>query len=136
MEIEAQYSGPIPPPSIVAGWEKACPGSADRILSMAEREARHRQELEAASLEARRHDLLLERHERRRGQYLGFTICLVSILMGGVVILISPHLAGQITGGVLGTAGLASLVIAFISGRNGELALKSAEDHDRKSNED
>ncbi len=36
------YSAPIPPASEFAKYEAACPGAADRILAMAEREAIHR----------------------------------------------------------------------------------------------
>jgi len=38
LEIEQveQYSGPVPHPSIVERYERTLPGSADRILSMAE----------------------------------------------------------------------------------------------------
>ncbi|MFV0627013.1 MAG: DUF2335 domain-containing protein [Alphaproteobacteria bacterium] len=32
------HRGPLPPPEILADYEKACPGSMDRIISMAEKE--------------------------------------------------------------------------------------------------
>ena len=34
-------SGPIPPPGMLRGYEDVLPGSADRILSMAEREQKY-----------------------------------------------------------------------------------------------
>ena len=37
-----QYSGPIPPPKMFHDYEQVLPGSADRILSMAEHEQKHR----------------------------------------------------------------------------------------------
>lgn len=40
------FSGPIPPPQTMAGYETALPGSADRILKMAEEQSAHRQEME------------------------------------------------------------------------------------------
>lgn len=40
------YSGPIPPPHYLAKYEEICPGSADRILSMAEKQSSHRRKLE------------------------------------------------------------------------------------------
>ena len=36
--IESEFSGPIPPPNIMRGYEEILPGAADRILSMAERQ--------------------------------------------------------------------------------------------------
>ena len=44
------YFGPIPPPHVVRGWEEACPGASNRILSMAELEAEHRREMKKAAL--------------------------------------------------------------------------------------
>jgi len=45
MEQKA-YSGPIPPPEDFAGYEGVVPGSAHRILKMAEANADHRIEME------------------------------------------------------------------------------------------
>ena len=39
-------SGPLPPPEMLAQYEEILPGAAERILSMAERQAEHRQKLE------------------------------------------------------------------------------------------
>ena len=44
--IQGEFSGPIPPPNIIEGYEKIVPGSADRIISMAERQSEHRQKME------------------------------------------------------------------------------------------
>lgn len=30
--IQGEFSGPIPPPSIIEGYERVLPGSADRIM--------------------------------------------------------------------------------------------------------
>jgi uncharacterized membrane protein len=46
------YIGPIPPPSIMEGWEKVLPGSADRILKMAEKQSAHRISIEAKVIDA------------------------------------------------------------------------------------
>ena len=43
---QAVFRGPVPPPEVLAGYEATLPGAADRILAMAERQSRHRQELE------------------------------------------------------------------------------------------
>ena len=44
--IRSEFSGPIPPPNIIKGYEEVLPGSADRILAMAEKQSNHRQEME------------------------------------------------------------------------------------------
>lgn len=45
-----QSSGPIPPPEMLAGYERALAGAADRILRMAEVQSEHRQGLENTAL--------------------------------------------------------------------------------------
>lgn len=45
MRIQS-FSGPIPPPEIMQGYENILKGSADRILSMAENQATHRMDIE------------------------------------------------------------------------------------------
>jgi uncharacterized membrane protein len=46
VQTQAQISGPIPSPEILAGYEKILPGAADRLVQMAEREQRHQHELD------------------------------------------------------------------------------------------
>ncbi|MBI1862552.1 DUF2335 domain-containing protein, partial [Candidatus Microgenomates bacterium] len=41
-----QFTGPLPHPAILEKYEHTLPGSADRILGMAEKQATHRRELE------------------------------------------------------------------------------------------
>ncbi|WP_153813462.1 DUF2335 domain-containing protein [Streptomyces sp. SUK 48] len=47
---ELTLRGPLPPPEMLAGYEEALPGLADRIVSMAENEQRHRHEVERTDL--------------------------------------------------------------------------------------
>lgn len=47
------YSGPVAHPAIAQGWESVVPGSADRILGMAEGQAKHRQYIEKWSVISR-----------------------------------------------------------------------------------
>lgn len=44
--IQSSYSSPLPPPEIIEGYEKILPGSADRILTMTEKQGEHRRKLE------------------------------------------------------------------------------------------
>ena len=45
LEIK-QFSGPLPPPQILQEYNRVVPGAAERLLVMAEEQARHRRELE------------------------------------------------------------------------------------------
>ena len=46
LAVSQEFTGPIPPPSMMEQYEKTLPGSADRILNMAENQSEHRQSLE------------------------------------------------------------------------------------------
>jgi len=45
-ESKEEFAGPIPPPSMMKQYEETLPGSADRILKMAENQSEHRQWME------------------------------------------------------------------------------------------
>ena len=44
------YSGSLPPASEMDKYEKICPGATDRILKMAEQQAKYRQNIEAIAV--------------------------------------------------------------------------------------
>ena len=104
--VSLQYSGPIPPPSILEGYERLLPGAADRILSMAEKEQQHRHQLE-------KDESVDNRLTVKRGAIFAFIITLSVVACGTYVIAIGKSGAGIAV--ILGA--LASLVSAFITGR-------------------
>ncbi|MDW3683074.1 DUF2335 domain-containing protein [Cupriavidus sp. CV2] len=79
------HTGPIPAPDVLHDYNVLVPGSAERIIAMAEQQAKHRQELESRSLEgdisARDRQIEVE-HGRiqgiilneRLGQLLGWSV--------------------------------------------------------------
>lgn len=46
VSISEQFTGPLPHPVILERYEQTLSGAADRIMSMAENQAKHRRELE------------------------------------------------------------------------------------------
>ena len=68
----ASFSGPLPPPTMYREYERALPGSAERILVMAEKEQNHRIAWEASAPGA-------SARETNLGQWLGFAIAVVCI---------------------------------------------------------
>jgi len=74
--LMGRWSGPLPPPAALEQFERASPGAADRILTMAEREEEHRQDLERIMVSS-------EIRSRNRGQFLGFLIAAIT-LIGGI----------------------------------------------------
>lgn len=48
---QVSYSGPLPPPATMQGYEDVVPGAAERILAMAEKQLDHRMHLEKVVIE-------------------------------------------------------------------------------------
>lgn len=76
--IESEFSGPIPPPNIMRGYEEILPGAADRILSMAERQSQHRQDMEKKIVEA-------EARDSYHGVWFAFIMGMTSLACGTAV---------------------------------------------------
>lgn len=100
------HSGPLPSPEVLKKYDELLPGTAERIISMAERQSAHRVELEKKVIPR-------QLNESTRGQILGFIIALVfgaasySLGMNG-------H---DILAGTLGGTTLISLTTTFVVGR-------------------
>lgn len=106
MEKREIFQGPIPAPQILAGYEKTCPGAAERIIKMTENQQSHRFNLENRSLEA-------EIKSEKRGQWMGFSIVIVFLTIAGLLLYSGQSAAGLITLGGIAVA----LVGLFIYGR-------------------
>ena len=109
------YMGPLPPPELFAQYEQILPGAADRILNMAERQSLHRQTKELIQVKTESRDSLL-------GIISAFLISVITII-AGVYVIKSGH---AVSGTILGTTGLVSLVSVFIYGtRNKQIDEKT-----------
>jgi uncharacterized membrane protein len=115
--MASSFTGPVPPPELLFGYERALPGSADRILSMAESQAAHRHALEMCVATGGTRDSLL-------GIICGAVIAVGSIAAGTLCVLSGHDAAGA----TVATASLASIVGVFIYGtraRSKEREVKS-----------
>lgn len=99
----AEFSGPLPPPSYLREYDIIIAGAADRIISMAEAEQKHRHRWERSAL-----------NSTNIGLWFGFLIAL-GLVGGGVY----SVYAGQpyVAGGFL-TAGAIGMVPALIRGKD------------------
>lgn len=105
--VQSEFSGPIPPPEIIGGYEKIVPGSAERIIAMAERQAAHRQEMERRMISAESRDSLL-------GIICAFLLGGICIVAAIIIVINVPQSAGAISSAVLGVTGIGSIVTAFV----------------------
>ena len=100
------YQGPLPPPVMMAQYNEAVPNGADRIMRQFESETAHRHSLETRALDA-------QIGRVNRGQWMAFFL---TILFGGAGVYLA--LNGHPTvAGVLFTGTIASLAVAFLTGR-------------------
>lgn len=101
------FSGPIPPPELLARYNKIIPNGADRILTMAEQQQSHRHYLEKSVVECdmRRSD---------RGLLLGFVITAI-FGIGGIYLIATGH---NLNGLAIIFMPLATLVGTFIYAQN------------------
>ncbi|OGT04590.1 MAG: hypothetical protein A2Z65_04685 [Gallionellales bacterium RIFCSPLOWO2_02_58_13] len=103
---QSTFSGPMPPPSVLEGYERLVKGAAERILIMAESDAKHQQEIEFAALRAMEAEV-------KRGQFFGFVIGLTALGASMLALAMgSPAVAG-----VIGGTTVIGLVSVFIVGR-------------------
>jgi uncharacterized membrane protein len=104
-KMEVRHEGPLPHPKLFQEYDAVLPGAAERILSMAEKQASHRQNLELTVVKAGSRDSLI-------GLIFGFILGLFTV-GGGIYCIIK----GQSTGGtILSGAGLVTLVGVFVYG--------------------
>jgi len=93
----------MPPPEALRQFEEIHPGLADRIMTMAENQATHRQRKEMVESKDDHGRIVL-------GQVLGFALLLGAIGAGTFL-----ALNGQpVVGGIFGSTGIASAVLAYI----------------------
>ncbi len=69
------FSGPLPPPEVLIGYNEAFQGAAERIVAMAESQLKHRQGLESKIVES-------NCRNERTGQIIGAVLSGIAILGG------------------------------------------------------
>ena len=94
---------------MLAKYNGAFPGCAERIVTMAEQQLAHRHRLESRAIDGK---LAAE----RAGQVLGFIVVLATLTLGGALIAFDKDVGGLAA--ILGA--LVSLVIVFVYGRRKE----------------
>lgn len=104
-----QYSGPIPHPKIISGYEEILPGAADRILSMAEKESQHRHDMDDKFHKTDSRDSLLS--------IVSAFILTAILAVGGIVIILKiPETWGTVTGFLMTGGSVATVLTTFIKG--------------------
>lgn len=108
---ETRFSGPFPPPEILAGYQQIHQDFPERILCFTEKEQQHRHSLEMRIVESQILDLKAERTAEKRGQLYAFLICLAAFSCAGAI----AFMGSPVSGVVLAMASLAGIVSVFIT---------------------
>lgn len=101
------YQGPLPLAEDFAKYESVCPGAADRIIAMAERQSQHRQSIEKSVVNAGNRNSVLG--------IISATFIAISVLIGGVYCVLQGH---DTAGTAIVTIDLVGLCGVFIYGTN------------------
>jgi uncharacterized membrane protein len=104
--MQQSYSGPLPPPAALAQYDEALPGSAERILAMAEGQYSHRQAIELSVVNS-------NIASQRLGVVLGFAVAMTAVI-GGIYLVATGKSA---TGLAAIITPLIALVGVFVYGK-------------------
>lgn len=110
------FSGPVPPPEVLAKFEAIVPGAGERIFAMAERNQAHRHALEATVIPG-------NARNERWGQIFAFLIYLATLGCGTFLVYIGKELAG-LTAMLATTGTFAGLFVYSRRKKDRELADK------------
>ncbi|MEA1966754.1 MAG: DUF2335 domain-containing protein [Thermodesulfobacteriota bacterium] len=101
-----QFSGPIPHPDILRGYNQVLPGVAERILAMAELDQRHQIEIETSAQK-------LTANEAKRGQLFGLMVSISAFITSGVALFKGFENAAMFLGGTT----VVGLVTVFVTNK-------------------
>ncbi|NJO53846.1 MAG: DUF2335 domain-containing protein [Bacteroidales bacterium] len=108
-----EFSGPLPPPSMLAGYDAVVPGSAERLLKMAEESLQHAHAMDRELVAHQNRTLACEQTYRMSGLILGFLAVIAVLALAGIFAWLGyPWLAAAF-GGVT----VAAVATAFVRGR-------------------
>ena len=105
IETTTEFSGPLPPPALLAAYDRVVPGAAERIIIMAEAQSKHRRDMESQVVAS-------DIRNARRGLLFGFMLGLVAIGGGIFIVFRGQAVAGTIFSGLY----LVGIVGVFVYG--------------------
>jgi uncharacterized membrane protein len=110
-------SGPLPPPEMLQAYEEICPGSATRIIEMAEAQSAHRRQMEDKLSSAAVQEMRLKFGEARFGQVCALLLAVAFVTAGIVAIMHGHEIAGAVVAVTGGGIGIPAIISAFMRGK-------------------
>lgn|SRR5690625_1217444 len=103
------FSGPLPPPEILKGYNEIIENGAERIIRMAENQSTHRMGLENYAIKE-------ELRQSRWGQVFGFILGVIGMGLATVLGLYGH----EVVAGIFGSTTIIGLVTVFVIGRRAQ----------------
>lgn len=103
------FSGPLPLPQLLVGYEEVSPGAAAIILEDFQKQGAHRREMESRTVEAGIQNNVANHAKTRRGQTFAFIITILG-LGAAVLVTLLNH---ETVGGILVGSTMVGLASAF-----------------------
>ncbi|WP_261246181.1 DUF2335 domain-containing protein [Serratia fonticola] len=125
------FQGPLPPPTIMVGYEKILPGATDRLITLVENQQAHRHQMEVDSLKLERTavEKTFER-DKVNGRH-AFWLALVA-LVASLVLGATGH---DTLAGWLGTTTIATILVVFVLNRYPDFMNRQSDKEDNKDTE-
>ena len=101
-----EFRGPLPRPEDLEHYDQIVPGGAERLFAMAEREAKHRQDIERTALSS-------VAHEGRLGQILG----IVAVVFLSATAVACAYLGHGAAAATIGGGTIVGVVTVFVTGK-------------------
>jgi uncharacterized membrane protein len=108
------YSGPVMPPEYAEHYEVIIPGSAERILIMAEKQANHRMEMEQKAVDAQIEDARADSKRLDKAMNKSFFFLFLLVIAGFGLTILNHDNAGMSAFGVAGTIGIYKIIETLV----------------------
>lgn len=105
-----EFSGPVPNPEILARYNELVPGSAERILQMAEREQHRRHDTEQSHIDLNRHFLNSSIAQSKWGLVASITFAFTCLGAASWLIM----LGHEVGGGIIFGASMVAIVLGLL----------------------
>lgn len=112
------YTGPIPPASELEKFKNIHKELPNRIMSLAEEDAKHVREHQKEYLSLSAKQLESAVKTTRRGQWFAFIIMILFLVFGFTLIILNKSIPGTIFGSVSVITAISSVIYMFIFANN------------------
>ncbi|NEP14419.1 MAG: DUF2335 domain-containing protein [Symploca sp. SIO2C1] len=110
--LHCNFAALLPAPEVLAQYNHLVGDAGDRIVAIAEKEQEHRHKMQEKLVDAQLFAQKQARNERRLWQVFAFSLAVVSVISGAIAAMLGQPIAGE----VIGSIGVAGLVIIFVLG--------------------